>query len=355
MTTQANHKHSMRTVEEEMLNAENRSSLAWLDGAKYPADELTEDWKKVLFNQFHDLAAGSGIADIYKDAQKDYAWVRMSTNEISAGALEAVSDHIDTANGSKGAETQSVVVFNPRMEQGRRSQGSRFITMVLARNLVALKGPSDEDIIAAIIASYDPQTGIAELAIPLKNVPPLGYEVLLLGTSKSMFGVGTGGSIGAVFGTATGHNNANAKPISDGSEQTGSGDKSNLAKPNTVGESSWDRSRSATSCCASASTGHRAVLSVLSTRSPVQSHWHQKPAGNQLQLFKDTPGAITTLGILTPGTLDAPPSTIEKADSVESVTSSDGSEAIRVTRSWQSSKFVQTIRLDLPRHRRHRQ
>jgi alpha-mannosidase len=59
--------------------------LAWLDGAKYPADELTEDWKKVLFNQFHDLAAGSGIGVIYKDAQKDYDWVRMSTNEISSG------------------------------------------------------------------------------------------------------------------------------------------------------------------------------------------------------------------------------------------------------------------------------
>ena len=48
-----------------------------------PADELTEDWKKVLFNQFHDLAAGSGIGVIYKDAQKDYDVVRWSTNEIS--------------------------------------------------------------------------------------------------------------------------------------------------------------------------------------------------------------------------------------------------------------------------------
>ncbi len=36
MTTQANHKHNMRTAEEEVLNAEKFSSLAWLDGAKYP-------------------------------------------------------------------------------------------------------------------------------------------------------------------------------------------------------------------------------------------------------------------------------------------------------------------------------
>ena len=87
MTTQANHKRNMRESEEEVLNAEKWASLAWLDGHEYPGKELTEDWKKVLFNQFHDLAAGSGIGVIYKDAQKDYDVVRWSTNEIAAGAL----------------------------------------------------------------------------------------------------------------------------------------------------------------------------------------------------------------------------------------------------------------------------
>ena len=85
------------TAEEEVLNAEKWSSLGV---ARWPRsirrDELTEDWKKVLFNQFHDLAAGSGIGVIYKDAQKDYDWVRMSTNEISSGALQTVAEQIDT-------------------------------------------------------------------------------------------------------------------------------------------------------------------------------------------------------------------------------------------------------------------
>ena len=90
MTTQANHKRNMRESSIETLNAEKWASLAWLDGQKYPAAELTEDWKKVLFNQFHDLAAGSGIGIIYKDAQKDYDVVRWSTNEISSGALQTV-------------------------------------------------------------------------------------------------------------------------------------------------------------------------------------------------------------------------------------------------------------------------
>ena len=90
MTTQANHKRNMRDAEEQVLNAEKWASLAWLDGQAYPGNELTEDWKKVLFNQFHDLAAGSGIGVIYKDAQKDYDVVRWSTNEIAGGALETV-------------------------------------------------------------------------------------------------------------------------------------------------------------------------------------------------------------------------------------------------------------------------
>jgi len=34
--------------------------------------KLTEAWKKALFNDFHDVAAGSSLGIIYKDAQRDY-------------------------------------------------------------------------------------------------------------------------------------------------------------------------------------------------------------------------------------------------------------------------------------------
>ena len=95
-TTQANHKRNMRDSEEQVINAEKWASLAWLDGRSYPGTELTEDWKKVLFGQFHDLAAGSGIGVIYKDMQKDYDVVRWSTNEIGAGALGAVDEGVNT-------------------------------------------------------------------------------------------------------------------------------------------------------------------------------------------------------------------------------------------------------------------
>jgi len=34
------------------LNAEKYASLAWLDGKPYPADALTEAWKKITFKRF---------------------------------------------------------------------------------------------------------------------------------------------------------------------------------------------------------------------------------------------------------------------------------------------------------------
>ena len=90
MTTQANHKRNMRDSEEWALNAEKFASLAWLEGNPYPGDELTEAWKKITFNDFHDLAAGSGIGVIYKEAQQDYDQVRWATNEISQKAIKTL-------------------------------------------------------------------------------------------------------------------------------------------------------------------------------------------------------------------------------------------------------------------------
>ncbi len=79
----------------------------------YPGNELTEDWKKVLFNQFHDLAAGSGIGVIYKDAQKDYDQVHSSTNDISVRSLNRIIESMDAYTGKPKPSSRVLVVFNP--------------------------------------------------------------------------------------------------------------------------------------------------------------------------------------------------------------------------------------------------
>jgi alpha-mannosidase len=332
MTTQAMHKKNMRDSEEEVLNAEKFSSLAWLFGAKYPGDELTEDWKKVLFNQFHDLAAGSGIGVIYKDAQKDYDWVRMSTNEISSGALETVVDHIDTAHGSKGSETQSIVVFNPLGWDRGGEVNVKVHYDGASKDVAALKEPSGR-LIVADVASYDPQTGLAELVIPIENVPAFGYETLLLGSSNSAFGAGIGhgrGTSNSVFDPMPPASALGAdRSARSGSASTPSA--GSLSVSNQLIRFSIDKS---TGC----------ITSIFDQRSSIET-LAAGACGDQLQFFKDTPKDYDAWNI-DPGTLDQQPTTIANADSVEWVKGSGGQGAVQVVRHWQNSKFVQTIRLE---------
>ena len=51
-TTQAAHKNNLRRSEAATLDTEKISSLAWLNGASYPARQLNENWKKITFNGF---------------------------------------------------------------------------------------------------------------------------------------------------------------------------------------------------------------------------------------------------------------------------------------------------------------
>jgi len=317
MTTQANHKRNMRESEEEVINAEKWASLAWLDGRAYPGKELTEDWKKVLFNQFHDLAAGSGIGQIYRDAQKDYDVVRWSTNEIDAGALETVTDHIDTAGETKGAENQSVVVFNPL---GWEQSGTVAVKVHYdgASNEVASLKDSDGKIVVAQIALVDPVTKVAELVIPVERVPALGYKALQLGTSKSNFGAGTG----------------------HGAEKSDPAAKSGSSAEKANG--SFSISNQILRVIIDGQTG--CITSLYDKRTNFET-LASGACGNELQAFKDTPKDYDAWNI-DPGTLDQPPTMLHQADSIERVNAGSERAAIRVARHWQNSKFVQTIRLE---------
>jgi alpha-mannosidase len=299
-TTQANHKKNMRDSEEEVLNAEKWSSLAWLDGAKYPADELTEDWKKVLFNQFHDLAAGSGIAVIYKDAQKDYDWVRMSTSEISMGALETVDADINTQMKEK--DSVAVIVYNPLSWAQSGEVRIKVQLPWLDRRGIRVTDATRNVILPFHVLSSDDRTGVVDAAVRLPNVPPLGYQVLQISPETAM------DQLRAIW-------SAQAKENAD---------------TITLGTLTIDKH---TGCITSLK---EAGVEMLAPQA----------CGNQLQFFKDTPKEYDAWNI-DPGTLDVGPMTIGMTDSVELLGSdrSDSDPAVRVTWHWQNSKFVQTIRL----------
>jgi alpha-mannosidase len=307
-TTQANHKHNMRTAEEEVLNAEKWSSLAWLDGKSYPSAELTEDWKKVLFNQFHDLAAGSGIGVIYKDAQKDYDDVRWSTNEISSGALETVAKKVDTARGKNCSSCQAIIVFNP-LSWSRSGDiwfdasgyPNGFVYQYISQQANPVGGWWPQG-----FAHREIRDGTEGYRIRVSDVPPMGYEEILVAPPC------TGSNCGGGFGIS---DLLNVAQVQENGDFLLNNDNYRVVVDKESG----------------------CIKSLYEKKSGFEA-LAQRSCGNQLEFFKDTPKQYDAWNI-DPGTLDQVPATITRADRVELA----GNWGIRVTRSWQSSKFVQTL------------
>ncbi|HEX4650018.1 MAG TPA: glycoside hydrolase family 38 C-terminal domain-containing protein, partial [Granulicella sp.] len=296
-TTQANHKRNMRDSEEWTLNAEKYASLAWLSGKPYPGAELTEAWKKITFNQFHDLAAGSGIGVIYKDAQKDYDQVRLETNEVSADALAAIAAQVNTTV----ATGVPVLVFNP-LGWARSGVFPVSVQMPAAvAHGVAVFDAQGKELPAKVLSS-NPKTNSYTLLVEAKDVPSMGYEVLNVRPAAA---AGRGVPGGPLDGPAA----------------------TDLVMENAALRVTIDPK---TGC----------IASLYDKRSGFES-LAKGACGDQLQAFKDTPKNYDAWNI-DPGTLDHY-TPIEEVDSVRMVEHDELRSVVRVTRSWQSSKFAQDI------------
>ena len=293
-TTQAAHKRNMRASEVATLDAEKLASLAWLNGRAYPGSELTESWKAITFNQFHDLAAGSGIGVIYKDAQRDYTEVFHSDREIADGAMETLAGSVDTR--VKG-ETP-IMVFNP-MGWPRSETVKLSVQLPEASDGVRILDSHEKPVLSQVM-SEDRATHRYEVLARVSDVPALGYAVLH-----------------AVKGKTDAGKELRVE------EQPGAFVLSNEHLKVTVDRKSG--------CITSLMA--KGVESIAAGG-----------CGNQLQTFKDTPSNYDAWNI-DPGTLDH----MTPIDAVESVTVLDRGPlraTVRIARSWQSSKFVQDISLD---------
>jgi alpha-mannosidase len=298
-TTQALHKRSMRTSEVATLDAEKLASLAWLDGKPYPADQLTENWKKITFNQFHDLAAGSGIAVIYKDAKKDFTEVFHVDHEITDNSLHTLDARIDT----RVKDGVPVLVFNS--QAWPRSEVVQLQVQLPEGAGRAGVQDAEHHWLSTQEISHD-DNGSQFLAL-VHNVPALGYKVL------------------GAFARLGGSPDNLDEPPSELNETSTTYVLSNDHLKLTI-----DRK---TGC----------ITSLISLPSNTES-LAPNACGNQLQTFKDTPKQYDAWNI-DPGTLDHM-TPITNLDSVTITTKGLLRNTVRVTRTWQSSHFIQDISLD---------
>jgi len=293
-TTQAAHKRNMRTSEVATLDAEKLASLAWLDGSPYPNAELTENWKKITFNGFHDLAAGSGIAIIYKDAQREFTEVFNADKLITDASLKTLVDQINTANQPGAAILVTNTLAWPRKETIQIDVQTPEVGELTLTDDAGHKLPY-EDLNEGL--NIRDHTVLATV-----DVPALGYTVL----------------------------HATASPLAKqprGYETTPA--ELTLANDKLV-------------VFIDLKTG---CITQISDPGLTRKYLAPNSCGNQLQAFVDTPKQYDAWNI-DPGTLDKAPTIIDHVDSIHVIRYSPLRKTVRVSRHWQNSTFTQNISLD---------
>ncbi len=118
-----------RKAENQLVLAEKLSLLMHrIVGLPYPAD-FEHAWRNVLFNQFHDILAGTSIEPAYDDARDQYGEAMAIASRHQNNAMQALSWRIDIP---EEADMRPIVAFNPHswplvahleLETGRMRDG----------------------------------------------------------------------------------------------------------------------------------------------------------------------------------------------------------------------------------------
>ena len=78
-------------------------------GRKYPEKGIKRNWIKILFNQFHDILAGSSIPEAYKDCLNMVGGTIFSAQYLINQKLWSLSKEINTENNNEFP----ILFFNP--------------------------------------------------------------------------------------------------------------------------------------------------------------------------------------------------------------------------------------------------
>lgn len=100
-----------RRAENRLIAAEKWSTIAnWTTQQPYPTD-FDRAWKSVLFNQFHDILAGTSLEAAYDDARDSYGEALAIADRNLNYAVQSLAWNIKIDQAEDG--TRPIVVFNP--------------------------------------------------------------------------------------------------------------------------------------------------------------------------------------------------------------------------------------------------
>jgi len=98
-----------RLAEHQLLRAERLTVIdSLLNGVPSQNERIEELWHEVLFNQFHDILAGSSLEKAYEDVRNSQGKVLHEGLVLEDRARQRIASRIDTRQ-----EGRSLVIFNP--------------------------------------------------------------------------------------------------------------------------------------------------------------------------------------------------------------------------------------------------
>jgi len=166
-------KLAIKDCERLLLTAEKMSTVAWIYGKQYPADAMTEMWKKMLFLANHDVLPSCGIDEIY-----DEAWDYITDIKKTARVLIKDSVHHLLKNENHG---DGIVVLNPNSwDVTDWVETEVELGIGWGKDLgIALNGEEIPSEVIEIEQGEDGSICRAKLGF-VATVPPIGYRVYQL-------------------------------------------------------------------------------------------------------------------------------------------------------------------------------
>jgi alpha-mannosidase len=161
-----------RQAENLLMKAEKFSALAeWSTGQQYP--DFSRAWKNVLFNQFHDILAGTSLEAAYDDARDDFGEANATASRGLNDAVQSLSWRIDI---EEDESMKPIVVFNPH---SWASQVNVELEVGGLKDSDMLTDEEGRQVALQAVQSKATAGGRFRLSF-IAELPPLGYRVYKL-------------------------------------------------------------------------------------------------------------------------------------------------------------------------------
>lgn len=161
---------SYRECEGLLMTAEEFATIAWLLGAEYPRFELREAWENVLFTAFHDIIAGCGVDEIYKEVKGICRSLKTKLGDMLSQSLSYIATKVNTGG-------EAILAFNPLTW---RTQNWAEAHVQIPPEYSGVPGIKEGRGVESEVIELkrDEKAGTAEARIGfIAGLPPLGYRV----------------------------------------------------------------------------------------------------------------------------------------------------------------------------------